>query len=30
MIKLISYCYDEPHILFEFIEYYFNSKETAL
>lgn len=30
MIKMISYCYDEPKILFEFIEYYFNSKETPL
>lgn len=26
MIKMISYCYDEPEKLFDFIEYYFTSK----
>jgi hypothetical protein len=30
MTKLIYYCFDEPEILFEYIEYYFNSPETAL
>ncbi len=27
---MISYCYDEPDIIFEFIEYYFHSQETVL
>ncbi len=29
-IKVISYCYDQPEIMFEFIDYYFHSQETAL
>ncbi len=29
-IKVISYCYDAPEIMVDFIEYYFHSQETAL
>jgi len=30
MVRMISFCFDEPEKLFELIEYYLNSKEIAL